>query len=104
MLGFYVEDYRHLIKEIQDKKAEVALWQSKLLSLELFLRRKKTAAILAEGSVWSVYGVSKSVIASATGLDERSVQRHLSSLEKKKLILRQKIGRQTYFRLAKESL
>jgi Fic family protein len=35
MLGFYVEDYRHLIKEIQDKKAEVALWQSKLLSLGL---------------------------------------------------------------------
>jgi Fic family protein len=104
MLGFYVEDYRHLIKEIQDKKAEVALWQSKLLSLGLSKGERKTVSILAEGSVWSVYGVSKSVIASALGLDERSVQRYLSSLEKKKLILRQKIGRQTYFRLAKESL
>jgi len=104
MLDFYVEEYRHLIKEIQDNKAEVALWQSKLLSLGLQKGEKKTAAILAEGSVWSPYGVSKSAIASATGLDERSVQRHLASLEKKKFVLRQKIGRQTYFRLAKESL
>ncbi|MCI2068333.1 MAG: Fic family protein [Bacilli bacterium] len=103
MLDFYVEDYRHLIKEIQDKKAEVALWQSKLPSLNLSKGEKKTAVILVEGSIWSAYGVSKSVLASALNLDERSVQRHLASLEKKKLVLRQKIGRQTYFRLAKGS-
>jgi Fic family protein len=104
MLDFYIEDYRHLIKEIEDKKAEVTRYQNKLLSLELPKSEKKTLTVLAEGSVWSAYGVSKSVIASALGLDERSVQRHLSSLEKKKLVLRQKIGRQTYFHLAKESL
>jgi len=104
MLDFYVEDYRHLIKGIQENKTEIALWQNKLLSLDLSKGERKTAAILAEGNVWSVYGVSKSAIASAMNLDERSVQRHLVSLEKKKLALRQKIGRKTYFRLAKESL
>jgi Fic family protein len=104
MLDFYIEDYRHLIKEIQANKAEAALWQSKCLSLDLSKGERKTAAILAEGSVWSAYGVSKSSIASALGLDKRSVQRHLTSLEKKKLVLREKIGRQTYFRLAKDSL
>jgi Fic family protein len=103
MLDFYIGDYRHLIKEIQDNKAKVARRQNNLLSLNLSKGERKTAFVLAEGSVWSTYGVSKSVIASATGLDERSVQRHLVSLEKKKFVLRQKIGRQTYFRLTKES-
>lgn len=100
MLDFYIADYRHLIKEIQDKKAKVALWQGRILSWNLSKGERKTAAVLSEGSVWSVYGVSKSALAIAAGLDERSVQRHLASLEKKKLVLRQKIGRQTYFCLS----
>lgn len=104
MLDFYVEDYRHLIKEIEDKKAEVALYQARLLSKALRKGEMKTATILLEGGVWSVYGVSKATIAEAAGLDERSIQRHLASLGQKGLVLRQKIGRQTYFRLVKEAL
>lgn len=103
MLDFYVEDYRDLIKEIQENKAKVALWQGKLLSLDLSKGEKKTATLLIEGTVWSAYGMNKNTIASALGLDERSIQRHLSSLEKKKLVLRQKIGRQTYFRMVEGS-
>jgi Fic family protein len=99
MLSFFQDDYEDFFQEIEKKKGMASALRKEAAALRLHKGERKTAEILAEGTVWSAYGLRYASLVKAAGADQRTIQRHLVKFVKSGWAVKTKIGRQSYFRL-----
>jgi Fic family protein len=97
LLQITSENYQELIDEIEKKKSEAKEEEISIDSMDFGTSERKTLQTISIASVWGTCGIRAADIALRLNVTKRTIARHLSSLNKKELIAKKNIGRQTYY-------
>jgi len=103
-LSLLSEEYDALLDEISLKKEQSRMLRSSLEGAGVLLNKDAILSHLADVTSYASFGVRIEDIAKRTGVSVITVKRHLSDIEAKGWLIKEKVGFQTYFRLNADTI
>ncbi|MBE6127571.1 MAG: Fic family protein [Erysipelotrichaceae bacterium] len=103
-LSLLSEEYDALLDEVSLKKEQSRMLRSSLEGAGVLLNKDAILSYLADVTSYASFGVRIEDIAKRTGVSVITVKRHLSDIETKGWLIKEKVGFQTYFRLNADAI